>query len=198
MMESLDPRIQRLERSSGLGPKEELDQLETFEVFVQLKSGKPYRHEGIVHASDLDMAFLFAKEQFSRRQTCTGIWVARTSDVFVSDMTDGDENVYSRFEPADVTGQNRYEVFHLLKRGKQHVHAGSVQADNIESAYQSAAGSFGETFSYNVWIVADEHLLRSDEEDIDIWSTLPEKKFRDALAYRAGDRLKEFLEKNKQ
>ena len=41
--------------------KESLDQLETFEVFVQAKEGRPYQHEGIVHAPNEDIAFLFGK-----------------------------------------------------------------------------------------------------------------------------------------
>jgi ring-1,2-phenylacetyl-CoA epoxidase subunit PaaB len=32
----------------------------------------------------------------------------------------------------------------------------------------------------------------TDEEDQIIWSTLPEKKHRDVISYRAGDKLKAF------
>ena len=32
----------------------------------------------------------------------------------------------------------------------------------------------------------------SDEEDADIWNTLKEKKYRDAIDYKAADRIKAF------
>jgi len=76
MLKSLDPRIDRLhiDQEGALKPKAELDQLETFEIFLQLKEGRPFSHVGNVHAANEEIAFLFAKEQFSRRLTCTGIW----------------------------------------------------------------------------------------------------------------------------
>ena len=113
-MESLDPRIQRLDQSKDGDPKQALDQLETYEVFLQLKEGKPYKHAGGVHASDEEMAWVFAKEQYSRRLTCTGLWVVRTSNVYVSKTTENVDNVYSHFTQIS-TGSLPFEVFHLLK-----------------------------------------------------------------------------------
>ena len=193
-MESLDPRISRLDKAKDREEKKHMDQLETYEVFVQPKLGRPFRHEGIVHASDEDLAWLFAKEQFSRRQTCTGLWIVKTSNVFASEFTEDDENIYDHFQGQN-SGPNNYEVFQLLKRGKQHIHAGSVSSDTLENAFGAASSEFGMKQAFNIWVVQEEDLLRSEEEDIDIWSTLPEKKFRDAIAYRAGDKLKDFLEK---
>jgi ring-1,2-phenylacetyl-CoA epoxidase subunit PaaB len=71
---SLDPRVNRLPANMA-NPDEKiaLDQLTTFEVFVQPKPGKPFQHEGIVHASDIEMAYLFAKESFTRRFTCSSL-----------------------------------------------------------------------------------------------------------------------------
>jgi ring-1,2-phenylacetyl-CoA epoxidase subunit PaaB len=36
------------------------------------------------------------------------------------------------------------------------------------------------------------------EEEADLWATLPEKKFRDATEYRGGDKLNEFLSRDKR
>ena len=95
MNKSLDPRVNRLNLPHGeLTPKAPLDQFGTFEVFVQLKEGKGYQHEGSVHAPNLDMAFLFAKEQFSRRLMCSGIFVAETRNVFVTGFTENKDSVY--------------------------------------------------------------------------------------------------------
>jgi ring-1,2-phenylacetyl-CoA epoxidase subunit PaaB len=98
MEKSLDPRVNRLpDQSFGDNVADAtVNQLETYEVFVQPKEGRPLEHEGVVHASDEDMAFIFAKEQFSRRSTCVGILIVRTDHVHVSPMSDGGVNVYDK------------------------------------------------------------------------------------------------------
>jgi ring-1,2-phenylacetyl-CoA epoxidase subunit PaaB len=132
-MPSCDPRINRLD----LAPdplvetvKKPLDQFETYEVFQQKKPHTPYAFVGPVHAPNLEMAFVFAKEQYSRRATCQGLWVAPTSAIHVSIFTDDNQSVYDiiKPEPADtLTGTlETFEIFSLKKRGKAHSHAGTV------------------------------------------------------------------------
>lgn len=86
-IQSLDPRINRVgipaagEMSSAL---EEHEEFETFEVFHQAKTGGKFIHVGSVHAPEPELAFLFAKEQYGRRQTTVNLWVVRTSDIFTT------------------------------------------------------------------------------------------------------------------
>ena len=198
-MDSLDPRVGRL----GIKPKESeltkdnLDQLETYEVFLQLKENKPHTHGGVVHASNEDMALLFAKEQFSRRYTCTGMFVVRTQNVYATVFTEDKQSVYDRVgdEPNFTGRKERYEIFHLMKRGKQHIHTGEVDACDHSDAVLAAKQLLNtEKTVFNVWVVKTADILFFDEEDRDIWFTLPEKKFRDAIAYKAGDKIKQFKE----
>jgi len=115
MEESLDPRINRL---PGTGEwqqeyeKDSLDQFPTFEVFVQAKEDKPFQHEGIVHAPEPNFAFLFAKEQFSRRYSCSGIWVVNTQNVIISDYTENSQNIY------DIIAQHlkSYNFCHIKQK----------------------------------------------------------------------------------
>ena len=137
-MNSLDPRVNRLP-GFGIGkmiPKTPLDQFGTFEVFVQAKEGKPFQHEGIVHAADIELAYILAKETFTRRFTCVSLYVCDTSDVFVSPMTEGAVSAYNLQYDTSTTSQltEEYEVYHLLKRGKQHVHACTVMAASPQQA----------------------------------------------------------------
>jgi ring-1,2-phenylacetyl-CoA epoxidase subunit PaaB len=199
MNKSLDPRVNRLNIPTGeLTPKVPLDQFGTFEVFVQIKEGKGYRHEGIVHAPNRDMAFLFAKEQFSRRLMCAGIFVVETRNVFVTAFTEDKDNIYNHISdiyPEDGE-EEQYEIFHLEKRGKQHDHIGSVPAKNHQQALALAKPNFidGDPI-FNVWVVKTSDILFTNEEDMIMWNTLPEKKFRDASDYRAADKIKEFKER---
>jgi ring-1,2-phenylacetyl-CoA epoxidase subunit PaaB len=211
-MDSLDPRVKRLPEIDSANPfqaKAQLDQFGTYEVFVQAKEGKPFQHEGIVHASDLEMAFILAKESLTRRFTCVSLFVTDTRHVFMSATTEGDANAYDTIETKNTSipplglsagqagARGLFEVFHLPKRGKQHVHAGSVEATSMEEAFAEGKKKFGSVKAYNVWVVPTDKIRFTTEEEKDLWKTLPEKKFRDAAEYKGGDKLKEFLEQRK-
>jgi ring-1,2-phenylacetyl-CoA epoxidase subunit PaaB len=86
----------------------------------------------------------------------------------------------------------------LAKRGKQHIHAGNVEAGSPEDAMCKAKDLFATgKIIYNIWAIEKDKIRFTSSEDIDIWNTLPEKKFRDASDYKGGDKLKEFLERQK-
>jgi ring-1,2-phenylacetyl-CoA epoxidase subunit PaaB len=198
-VKSLDPRVGRLPSMSTeiVNPKSPLDQFGTYEVFVQPKEGKPFQHEGIVHAPNIEMAYVLAKETFTRRFTCTSLYVVDTRDVFVSPMTEGDQNVYERIGDSmpDDSTFHQYEIYHLIKRGKQHVHVGSVSTSSPAAAMTKAKQTLNTKMVYNVWAIDTAHIRFTAPEEKDLWVTLPEKKFRDASDYKGGDKLKNFLER---
>lgn len=202
MAKSLDPRVNRLPAIGEPGkiqPKALLDQFGTFEVFVQPKEGKPFQHEGIVHAPNLEMAFVLAKETFTRRFTCVSLYVADTRNVYVSPLTEGTQNAYELIhdEPAQGGEKVSYEIYHLLKRGKQHQHIGTVQASTPQEAMAEAKKVFkNDKMTYNIWAIRSSDIRFTSAEEKELWLTLPEKKFRDASDYKGGDKLKEFLERS--
>jgi len=201
-MKSLDPRVNRLPAIGTPGEivtKAPLDQLGTFEVFVQPKEGKPFQHEGIVHAPDLEMSFILAKETFTRRFTCVSLYVCDTRSVYVSPMTDGISSAYDFISDVfeQKTDKSPYEVYHLLKRGKQHVHVGTVQAGSPQEAMAEARKAFkNDKVVFNVWVIRSSNIRFTSPEEKELWLTLPDKKFRDASDYKGGDKLKEFLERS--
>ncbi len=197
-MNSLDPRVARLPKiNEPILPKAPLDQFGTFEVFVQPKESKPFQHEGIVHAPNIELAYVLAKETFTRRFTCTSLYVVDTREVFVSPLTEGDQNAYDLIPQADTTGATKsFEVYHLVKRGKQHIHAGSVMAATPQQAMSEAKQKLNAGKQiYNIWVIATDAIRFTTAEEKELWITLPEKKFRDASDYKGGDKLKAFLEK---
>ena len=200
-LKSLDPRVSRLsipEEQSPLSPKVALDQFETYECFIQVKDNKPFEHVGPVHAPNEEMAFLFAKEQYSRRgMFCNALCVVKTENIRVTDFTDDGRDIYDSFE-GNATGDERdsFEVFHLMKRGKQHKYAGNVMARDYDDALLAAKALYQTAKPvFNIWVVKSEHILASEEEDKDIWLTLKEKKYRDAIDYKAQDKIKAFKER---
>ena len=65
-------------------------QLELWEVFVQGKSGQPYKHAGSVHAADKQMALQNARDVYTRRGETTGLWVVRAVDIVAADLDDSE------------------------------------------------------------------------------------------------------------
>lgn len=197
-MNSLDPRVNRLpeQKSENTSPKVPLDQFGTFEVFVQPKEGKAFQHEGIVHAPNLEMAYVLAKETFTRRFTCFSIYVADTRSIYVSKMTEGADDAYNHvLESGSGQKKDSFEIYHLYKRGKQHVHVGRVEAADYNEALWLAKQQLrNEKQVFNVWVIRTRDIRFTNADDLDFWLTLPDKKFRDAAAYKGGDKLKVFLE----
>ena len=200
-MNSIDPRINRLPKTGQPGevlPKGPMDQFGTFEVFVQPKEGKPFQHEGIVHAPDIEMAFVLAKEAFTRRFSCVSLSVAETRHVFVSPLTEGTQDAYDLItEDADGNESTQsFEIYHLLRRGKQHIHAATVQAKTHRDAMLRAKEDFKGKSILNIWAIRTDDIRFTSPEEKDLWITLPEKKFRDAADYKGGDKLREYLQRN--
>lgn len=198
-MKSLDPRVNRLSdqiSAEEVYSKNAGDQLSTYEIFVQPAKAKPFQHEGSLHAPDLEMAFVLAKETFTRRFTCSSLWVTPTDAIWVSELTDNNNSIYNTITEQNCpSGQtDRFEIFHLLKRGKRHIHAGTVDAVNHEEAFTTSLSlTKPDLVVYNVWTIRQSDIRKPDEEELAFWDTLAEKKFRDASAYKGGDKLKEFL-----
>lgn len=203
----------------GAVAKPALDQFGTYEAFHQKKEGAPFVYVGPVHAPEADVAFLFAKEQYSRRFACSGLWVVPTASITVTDYVGDQESAYDTLpllttaqapagtgvddtageEAAYAAGEEDYDIFHLKKRGKAHQHVGKVRASSPAQALQVAKAVFGEQRPVvNVWVARSADFLRSGEEDRDIWNTTPEKKYRDAIAYRVQDRIEKFKAENPQ
>jgi ring-1,2-phenylacetyl-CoA epoxidase subunit PaaB len=115
-IESLDPRIGRANLSGGNHENMTgLLHFQTYEVFHQNKRGAQHKHVGIVHAPNSDMALLYAKEQFARREQTSNIWVAPSSCIAATEYADDDiftttpEKLYRN--PATYKVMDRIQAF---------------------------------------------------------------------------------------
>lgn len=91
---SLDPRVTRLHIQADTDissePKPDLDQFQTYEVFHQAKTGAHHTHVGCVHAPNVEMALVLAKEAYGRRGQTSNIWVVDTASILTMRSEDGD------------------------------------------------------------------------------------------------------------
>ena len=197
MLTSLDPRIRRWDLPASPDnqvAKKDLDQFQTYEVFHQKRADTPFAYVGPVHAPDPEVAFLYAKEQYSRRSTCTGLWVVKTQHVQLSPYVGDNESVYQALPLPAVSDEDgplrAFEIFHLKKRGKGHTHAGTVQASSYQAALAQARETFGDQHPcVNVWIIPADQMMRSAESDLDLWATTTDKKYREPVAYKVLDKI---------
>jgi len=72
-------------------------QLQSWEVFMQARSGANFVHQGSIHASDAKMALQNARDTYTRRGEGTSIWVVPTNAIVASNVSDAD----MLFDPAN-------------------------------------------------------------------------------------------------
>jgi len=90
-IKSIDPRITRAKIQAGnTNEVEGMSHFQTYEVFHQNKRGAQHKHVGIVHAPNADMALLYAKEQYARREVTANLWVVPSSCVSATEYADDD------------------------------------------------------------------------------------------------------------
>jgi len=87
-----------------------------WEVFVQSKSGKPYKHAGSVHAYDKEMAIEAARDLYTRRNEGNGLWVVKAADIVSVQAADAE----SFFDPADDKIY-RHPTFYTMPEGAKHI-----------------------------------------------------------------------------
>ena len=87
-----------------------------WEVFIQSKSGQPYKHVGSVHASDGAMALENARDVYTRRNEGTSIWVVPANSIVASTP----EEVGEFFDPANDKVY-RHPTFYVVPEGVKYI-----------------------------------------------------------------------------
>lgn len=91
-------------------------QFETWEVFIQSKSGLPHIHAGSVHASDIKMAMQNARDTYTRRGEGTSLWVIPTRFIGMSRPDDNG----MLFEPS-LEKAFRHPTFYVMPEGATNI-----------------------------------------------------------------------------
>lgn len=207
---SLDPRINRLTFSETEKPVSETEtslQLPDYEVFQQLKPGKPWESVGGIHAPSLEMAIIFAKEQYSRRGNLfygLAVCANKTKHEWINEgigenlLTSLKVKYQSENLTAEGSPQANYLVFIQKKRGKSYIHAGNLPAQNETAALQIATETLFTDTCSGVWIIREDDFLKTTDEDAHFWDTLPEKKYREVIMYKSLDKITAWKAKNEK
>ena len=92
------------------------DQGILWEVFIQLRAGRPFKHVGSLHAYDKTMAMKAARDLYTRRNEGNGIWIVKTENIISSDISDRE----SFFDPSNDKVY-RHPTFYKIPDGVKHI-----------------------------------------------------------------------------
>ena len=92
------------------------DQGILWEVFIQLKAGRPFKHVGSLHAYDKTMAMKAARDLYTRRNEGNGIWIVKAENIISSDISDRE----SFFDPSNDKVY-RHPTFYKIPDGVKHI-----------------------------------------------------------------------------
>lgn len=87
-----------------------------WEVFIQSKSGLPYKHSGSLHAPDKEMAIQNARDLYTRRNEGTSIWVVLSDAIVASNPNDQAE----LFDPSNDKIY-RHPTFYVMPEGAKSI-----------------------------------------------------------------------------
>lgn len=158
-----------------------------YEVFKQDTADKPHQAVGSVHAPDLQMALLMARDVFVRRPRCHSLWVA-PAEVILS-MTQEELALREGMDEVDSAESppHTYQVFRKTtqRRAMTFVdHVGSVQAGSPAQALRQAIAQFSDGAAWVWWIVPEAAIARSQAEDVSCWfEPADSKTYRHQSAY---------------
>lgn len=92
------------------------NQFPQWEVFIQSKSGLPFKHAGSVHAPDGELALQNARDLYTRRMEGSSIWVVPTDSIVASSSGDSD----SFFDPSQDKIY-RMPTYYTMPEGAKHI-----------------------------------------------------------------------------
>ncbi len=161
-----------------------------YEVFKQDNPKKPHEAVGSVHAPDAELALQNARDVFVRRPSAVSLWVVKADNIFTMTREELEANPDFWLKISKAAGTPT--TFHLFTKTSQRRsmtfvrHAGQIEAAAPELALREAieSGRFDADDVWVWWVVADEQLIRSGEDDIDtLFAPALDKTYRQQSHY---------------
>ena len=161
-----------------------------FEVFKQDNPKKRHEAVGSVHAADAELALLNARDVFVRRPSAVSLWVAPADTIFA--LTRQELAAVPNWWQEDKAASGVERPFHIFTKTNQRrsmtfvQHVGSVNGRSPKHALHKVieSGQFNNDKVWVWWVVADEAISRSEDEDIDsLFAPAKDKTYRQQSHY---------------
>lgn len=170
-----------------------------FMVFEQGAEGERLLHNGTVHAPDIEMALLNARDVFARRPDGVTFWVVQAEAIFTQtreELAKGGAKI--------VAGQsiNRlidYYVFGKFEQQSQCRQIGEVKAASLQEAMQTAIQKYGKEDPLWWWVFPKDAVLSSKPQDRGpMFAPAREKTYKDQAEYPVVTLMRELRSKSKK
>jgi ring-1,2-phenylacetyl-CoA epoxidase subunit PaaB len=161
-----------------------------FEVFKQNSPKKRHEAVGSVHAADAELALLSARNVFVRRPSAVSLWVAPASAIFTLTREEIEAKPDWWLENEEMVGVER--PFHIFTKTNQRrsmtfvQRVGQVNGRSNKQALHQAITSkqFDNDKVWVWWVLADEAIIRSKDDDIDsLFAPAKDKTYRQQSHY---------------
>jgi ring-1,2-phenylacetyl-CoA epoxidase subunit PaaB len=155
-----------------------------FEVFLQDGEGAAHQDVGSVHAPDIDLALMNARDVFVRRPRCTSLWVVAAEDITARTRQELAAESTDEALPEDKE-QVCYYVFAKHKPAGTHVLAGEILASTPGSAIRKAQSQLeGLKKAQVIWVCPANAVYKSTEAEAEsLFSQAQDKTFRMATGF---------------
>lgn len=170
-----------------------------FMVFQQEAEGKPFVHNGTVHAPDIEMALLNARDVFARRPEAVAMWVVPADSIFT--QTREELSHQETKLPADqaINQLIDYYVFAKFEQQDQCRQVGEVQASSPQNAVKAALSKYGDQHPLWWWVFSKAVVLKSEPQDASpMYAPARTKTFKDQAEYPVVTMMREIRAKKKK
>ena len=161
-----------------------------YEVFKQDNPKKPHEAVGSVHAPDDELALQNGRDVFVRRPSAVSLWVVPANAILMLTREELAANPEWWLDDVEVAGEKRpFQIFTKTSQRRSMTfvqHVGQVEATSAKAALRQAivSGQFGSSAVWVWWVVADDQLIRSGEDDIDtLFAPALDKTYRQQSHY---------------
>jgi len=138
-----------------------------FMVFQQTGEDEPLMHNGTVHAPDVEMALMNARDVFVRRPDAVALWVVPVDAIYsqtrevLANQTGGEPGAGRTNKPED------YIVFGKLSEQAQATYLGKLRANSAQAAMNAAVEKFSDHNVLRWWVFPARLITRSQPQDIE-------------------------------
>ena len=170
-----------------------------FMVFEQLAEGEPLLHNGTVHAPDIEMALLNARDVFARRPGGVAFWVVPADKIYTQTREEIAKNEMKSEPDKSINQLIDYYIFAKFEQQGQCRQIGEVKAGSPQKAMQGAIQEYGRQGPLWWWVFPKDAVLSSQPQDTDpMFAPAREKTYKDQAEYPVVTLMRELRSKRKK
>jgi ring-1,2-phenylacetyl-CoA epoxidase subunit PaaB len=170
-----------------------------FMVFQQEAEDKPFVHNGTVHAPDIEMALLNARDVFARRPEAVAMWVVPANSIYTQTREELSHQETTQPSDQQTSGLADYLVFAKFEQQEQCRQVGEVLASSPPEGVKAAIIKYADQHPLWWWVFPKADILTSRPQDsAPMYEPARAKTFIDQAEYPVVTMMREIRAKKKK